>query len=69
MGEAKRRAVSGHKRQGENGKRLPKRRLLPSRLTWKSVGLFLFTLACLDVALYFVFELGLGKCYGILCLF
>ncbi|MEQ9488129.1 MAG: hypothetical protein RIM72_03930 [Alphaproteobacteria bacterium] len=44
------------------------RRLGRSRLTWRAVLLFMLACILLDIGLYAVFELGLGKCYGILCL-
>lgn len=44
------------------------RRLGRSRLTWRAVLLFMLACILLDIGLYVIFELGLGKCYGILCL-
>ena len=73
MGEAKRRARANAGSAASTGRKANgktvRRRFLPSRLTWKSVGLFLLTLAFLDLALYLVFEFGFGQCYGVLCLF
>jgi len=55
-----------------NSQRKPERfldrRLGRTRLTWRAVLLFMLACVLLDVGLYAIFELGLGRCYGILCL-
>ena len=38
------------------------------RLTWKAVLLFLLFCLILDVILYLIVQVGLGNCYGLLCL-
>ena len=42
--------------------------MLGTRITWRAVLLFLLACVMLDGILWAVFELGLGRCYGILCL-
>jgi len=52
-------------------------RIAPPRLTlqayWAGLKYVAFpilaVLALLDLALYFIFDIFLGRCYGILCLF
>jgi|GEM_PF-833191 len=44
------------------------RPMLGTRITWRAVLLFLLACVMLDGILWAVFELGLGRCYGILCL-
>ncbi|RED53405.1 hypothetical protein DFP90_101193 [Aestuariispira insulae] len=38
------------------------------RITWRAVMLFMMCCLILDVILYFVVQVGLGRCYGLLCL-
>jgi hypothetical protein len=42
--------------------------MLGTRITWRAVLLFLLACVMLDGILWAVFELGLGRCYGLLCL-
>ena len=42
--------------------------MLGTRITWRAVLLFLLACFMLDGILWGVFELGLGRCYGVLCL-
>lgn len=42
--------------------------MLGTRITWRAVLLFLLACVMLDGILWAVFEMGLGRCYGILCL-
>ena len=42
--------------------------MLGTRITWRAVLLFLLACVMLDGILWGVFELGLGRCYGVLCL-
>lgn len=44
------------------------RPMLGTRITWRAVMLFLLACVMLDGILWAVFELGLGRCYGVLCL-
>ena len=44
------------------------RPMLGTRITWRTVLLFLLACVMLDMVLWAVFEFGLGSCYGILCL-
>lgn len=44
------------------------RPMLGTRITWRAVMLFMLACVMLDGILWAVFELGLGRCYGILCL-
>lgn len=62
--------IIGNAKRQRTGKRekFLDRRLGRSRLTWRAVLLFMLACILLDIGLYLIFELGLGQCYGILCL-
>lgn len=66
MGERKRRKTAGitgsstpGNRRGSGGK---------GRVPWRAIGWFLLAMLLLDIVLFVIFQFGLGRCYGILCL-
>ena len=60
--------VAGMAERAQTKKSWLNKPMLGTRITWRAVLLFLLACVMLDGILWAVFELGLGRCYGILCL-
>lgn len=66
MGERKRKQTAGitGASRPENWRGLA----VAGRVPWRAIGWFLLAMLLLDIVLFVVFQVGFGRCYGILCL-
>jgi hypothetical protein len=69
MGESKRRKAAGEgPRTGQRVGAKPTRAARTPRLNKRTIAWFLGGCLLLDVILWAIFQFGLARCYGVLCL-